>query len=268
MDSTIFQSIVLGCIQGMSEFLPVSSTAHLVLAPYFFGWRDQGLTFDVALHIGTLIAVLAYFRKDWQDLILSVLTKKHDPKSRYPRQFFWYLVLATFPAALFGYLFEDIVSGALRHPLIVAVFLAVFGFLLYWVDRISSARHPLEKASWKDVLWVGIAQTVALIPGVSRSGITITAGRLLGFSRSDSARISFLLSTPIIFGAALNQLPDIRSEGLSAQLVVGILVSAVSGYVAIAYLLKWISRVGYAVFFWYRLVMACAIVIFYYLYSA
>jgi undecaprenyl-diphosphatase len=263
MDSTLIQSVVLGGVQGMSEFLPVSSTAHLVLAPYFFGWRDQGLTFDVALHIGTLLAVLTYFRNDWRDLLLSAIRKDRTPDSRYPKHFFWYLVLATIPAALLGYLFEDIVSGVLRNPLVVAAFLAVFGFILYWADRISPTDRPLGKATWKDVFLVGIAQTLALVPGVSRSGITITAGRILGFGRSDAAKISFLLSTPVIFGAALNQLPDIRSAGLSLELVIGVLASALSGYVAIAFLLKWISKTGYAVFFWYRLALACAIVIFY-----
>lgn len=259
MDISLLQSIVMGCIQGMSEFLPVSSTAHLVLAPFFFGWNDPGLTFDVALHIGTLFAVVGYFWKDWLRLFRAAFSSSESSKE-YPPYFFWYLVAATFPAAIAGFFLESLVAEALRTPLVVAFNLAFFGFVLYVADRFSGVRQPLAQSQWTQIGMVGIAQILALVPGVSRSGITITAARLLGFSRNDAARVSFLLSTPIIFGAALSQVSSINH--VDTVLLSGIVVSALCGYMAIAFLLKWINRVGYGVFFWYRLLLAGLIILF------
>lgn len=262
METHLFQAIFLGFIQGASEFLPVSSTAHLILAPYFFKWNDPGLTFDVALHLGTLIAVVSFFWRDWFRLLGLTLRKQED--AVYPKNFLWFLAIATIPGAISGYFLEDVVSGALRHPLVVACALVIFGAVLYGIDMLAQSKKRIFHAGWKDIFIIGFAQILALVPGVSRSGITITAGRFLGYGREDSAKISFLLSTPIIFGAALSQISSIESQGFTVALCSGIVASSLSGYFAIKYLFRWISRIGYGVFFWYRLVLAILIVLVYY----
>jgi len=278
MSSEIFQSMVLGMIQGLGEFLPISSTAHLILAPYFFGWKDPGLAFDVALHIGTLIAVVAFLWKDWKRIIFSfqfsVFNKKIKSKNSNSPQLthqeinnnpklLAYIIIATLPGVLVGYFLETKAETIFRNPLVVALTLSVFGLILYLVDKYSSHRKNLEKVSLKDSIIVGLSQAVAIIPGVSRSGATITAGLLTGLNRTSAARFSFLLSTPIIFGAAVLKIPYLIQEGISVPIVMGIIISAVSGYLAIKYLLKLVAKASYAAFFWYRLALAIIILIFY-----
>lgn len=266
----IIQSITLGVVQGLGEFLPISSTAHLVLVPFFTGWEDPGLSFDVALHGGTLIAVLAYFWKDW--FIIFQLALKNNFKSNfndkslslekiYPENILWLLVFATIPGALAGYFLEDLASTIFRSPYIIAFTLAFFGLVLYLIDKYAEQKKEIRKVNWKDAIVIGLAQAVAIIPGVSRSGATITASRALGMSRVSSARFSFLLSTPIIFGATLNQLPDLINEGIDGAVVLGIVTAAISGYLAIKYLIIFVQKSSYKIFFYYRLILASVIVL-------
>lgn len=254
----ISQSIVLGAVQGLGEFLPISSTAHLVLVPFFTGWEDPGLAFDVALHAGTLLAVVAFFWKDWLK-IFQLAFLKNKKSEEYGNDILWLLVLATIPGALAGYFLEDYANTIFRSPWVIVFTLSFFGLLLYLFDKYAKRKREIGKISLKDALIIGLAQAAAIIPGVSRSGATITAGRALGFDRVSSARFSFLLSTPIIFGATLNQLPDMIEAGISGAMMVGIVISAVSGYLAIKYLIKFVQKSSYKVFFWYRMVLAMAI---------
>lgn len=272
MSTDILQSLVLGIVQGLGEFLPISSTAHLILAPYFFSWEDPGLSFDVALHIGTLIAVLAYFYSDWIiifKLALGSFEQKDQNKylTVYPdrsilsnKNLLWLLIIATIPGVLVGYFLEEKAETVFRNPLIIALTLAAFGLILYSVDKYIRHRKSIGEVSLRDSIIIGLSQAVAIIPGVSRSGATITAGLLTGLDRMSAARFSFLLSTPIIFGAAALKIPHLIQEGINVPIVIGILTSAISGYLAIKYLLKFIEKASYKIFFWYRLVLAIIII--------
>jgi undecaprenyl-diphosphatase len=264
------QAIILGIVQGVGEFLPISSTAHLVLTPFFFGWSDPGLSFDTALHFGTLIAVLAYFWFDWLEILKSAsnnfLHTKYDISGKkYNSKTFWLLVFATIPGILAGYFLESEAESVFRHPLLVAAALFLAGLILYLADKYVAAKKDIIEISWKDSLIIGLAQAVAIIPGVSRSGATMTAGLFLGLGRVSAAKFSFLLSTPIIFGAALFKAPEFWENGMSSETVLAVFVSAFSGYLAIKYLLKFIELVSYRIFFWYRLVLAGLIVLVYFL---
>ena len=195
----IFQSIILGITQGLGEFLPISSTAHLILVPYFFGWQDPGLSFDVALHVGTLIAVVAFFWRDWIDIFKSASndvfhTKYQIINTTYSGKLLWLLVIASVPGAIFGFLFDDYAEHAFRSPLLIAFTLSVVGLILYLVDKYAKHRKDINHIGIKDAIWIGISQAVAIIPGVSRSGATMTTGLALGLSREQAARFSFLLS--------------------------------------------------------------------------
>ncbi len=256
----IIQSITLGIVQGLGEFLPISSTAHLVLVPFFTGWEDPGLAFDVALHGGTLLAVLAYFWRDWLNIFKLAFFKDFKSKE-YNKNILWLLVFATIPGALAGYFLEDYASTVFRSPYVVAFSLAFFGLVLYLVDKYFDQKKKIKETNWKDAIIIGFSQAVAIIPGVSRSGATITAGRALGMDRVSSARFSFLLSTPIIFGATLNQLPDLLRGGLSEGIVIGVIVSAISGYLAIKYLIIFVQNSSYKIFFYYRLALAFVIIL-------
>jgi undecaprenyl-diphosphatase len=265
---TIFQSILLGIVQGLGEFLPISSSAHLIIAPWLFHFSDPGLSFDVALHIGTFFAVILFFWRDWVDIILAGLVPKQKISysgMKYDRNLFWLLVIATVPGAIFGYLLESEAETVFRSPLLITATLAVLGAALFLVDRYRIHRKRLEEMTWLDSLWIGLSQAIAVIPGISRSGATITTGLFLGLNRESAARFSFLLSTPIIFGAAILKLPHFFRSGFDVFLVVGMLSAAASGYLAIKYLLKFVERASYAVFFWYRLALALLIVIAYFL---
>ncbi|MEI8343733.1 MAG: undecaprenyl-diphosphatase UppP [Candidatus Moraniibacteriota bacterium] len=261
---SIFQSITLGILQGLGEFLPISSTAHLILAPWFFGWSDPGLSFDVALHVGTLLAVVGFFWRDWLEIFKSVSnsvlhTKYKIQDTKYNSNLLWLLVIASVPGAIFGMLFDSKAEAAFRNPLLIALTLSVVGLILYLVDKYAVHRKELGKLTKLDAFWIGLSQAVAIIPGVSRSGATMTAGLFLGLSREQAARFSFLLSTPIIFGAAIVKVPHLLKAGIDAPILFGILASAITGYFAIKYMLRFIQKVGYAPFFWYRLALVVVI---------
>lgn len=254
---TTFQALILGLLQGLAEFLPISSSAHLALAPWLFHWPDPGLSFDVALHFGTLVAVLWYFRAEWASLIRAarqiVTTRKIDTIEQKRVAF---IVVATIPGGIAGLLLEKKAEHAFRSPVLVASALIVLGIILWVVDRRAPVDRPITHMRWSDAIWIGVAQMFALIPGVSRSGSTITAGRALGFDRNGAAAFSFMISMPIIAGAALLKVPHVLHEsGLTTPLAVGVLASAVSGWLAISVLLKYISRHSYGVFAVYRVLL-------------
>lgn len=252
----IFQSIILGIVQGLGEFLPISSTAHLILVPYFAGWKDPGLAFDVAMHAGTLLAVIIYFWRDWWE-IFNISFRGNNYKSEiYNRNILWLLIIGTIPGALVGFFLEDLVDGAFRNPYLIAFALSFFGLVLFLLDKYSKHLRNIGEITLRDAVLIGLAQAVAVIPGVSRSGATISAGLALGLSRVGAARFSFLLSTPIILGATVSQLPDLMKENFDEAIVWGIAFSALSGYLAIKYLIKFVENHSYEFFFWYRLVLA------------
>lgn len=263
---TPFQALVLGLLQGLAEFLPISSSAHLVLAPWLFHWPDPGLSFDVALHFGTLIAVVWYFRNEWLALIRAawqiVVTRKIVTVEQKRAAF---LVVATIPGGVFGLLLEKKAETAFRNPALIACALIVLGILLWLADRIATAERPLTGMTWRDSIIIGLAQVFALIPGVSRSGSTITAARALGLDRSAAAAFSFLLSMPIIAAAVILKGPHLlRESGLTTPLLVGVVASAVSGWLAISLLVRYVSRHSYGAFAVYRVLLGVAVLAIYF----
>ena len=262
---TITHAIIFGIIQGLGEFLPISSSAHLVIFPWLFNFPDPGLSFDVALHFGTLIAVVLFFWRDWIEIItLAFGIKKNTVKFNYPKNTLWLLVIATVPGALAGYLLEKQAETIFRAPLLVAGALILAGLVLYWVDRIGKKNINFDKITPKNALLIGLSQAIAIIPGISRSGATISTALALGFDRTSAARFSFLMSAPIIFGATILKFSDLINNFNFVQ-AVAILFSALSGLLAIAWTLKFIERVSYKIFFWYRLVFAVIIVLVFFL---
>ena len=256
---TILQAVIFGLAQGLGEFLPISSSAHLVLIPWFFGWTDPGLTFDIALHFGTLVSVVIYFWKDWWRLIIKGFS---DVRSREGR-LFWYLVAASIPGAIGGYLLEEKAETAFRSPVLIAVMLICLGILLYWADRRGAKKIEMDRITFGTSLLIGISQVLAIIPGVSRSGITMTTGLLMGVTRRGAARFSFLLSTPIIFGAALVKLPSVISDSsvITANFMIGTAVSCVAGLVSIGFLLRYVQTKNFLPFVWYRFILGALVMV-------
>lgn len=260
-EPTVWQALVLGTLQGLTEFLPVSSSAHLALTPWVFGWEPAGLGFDVALHVGTLVALLWYFRAEWLRLAVGgvALLRHRRPVDDGSRQAL-FIVIATIPAGIAGLVLEDLAEHAFRAPIVTAIALIVMGALLWAVDVRARQDRPRSAMTWRDALLVGLAQCLALVPGVSRSGSTITAGRALGFDRASAAVFSFLMSMPIISAAAIFKVPAaIRETGVSLPLLVGVTAAAVSSWLAIAVLLRYVQRRGYAVFAIYRFALGALI---------
>ena len=257
---TIFDAVLLGLLQALGEFLPISSSAHLVLLPYFRGMEYQGLAFDVMLHAATLLAVLAYFAKDWFVLIKDGLTKPRSPEGRT----LWYLAAATLPAAVAGLLLNDWAEHTFRNPLMIAVCLMVFAGFLWWADR-KGGQNQNGFISFKTLMLIGCAQALAIMPGVSRSGVTITAALLLGLSRSASARISFLLSTPVIAGAAVLEIGNLTPADFNAPLLWGFVSAFLGALAVIGWLMKYIKTHSFDVFVYYRWVLGLVIIGFYFL---
>ncbi|MCF6253718.1 MAG: undecaprenyl-diphosphate phosphatase [Thiomicrorhabdus sp.] len=249
------QIITLALIQGITEFLPVSSSGHLILVPQLLNWPDQGLAFDVAVHIGTLAAVILYFKKDiWlmaRDWSGSLVTRQPTSNSRLA----WWIIFATIPAVSFGLFLNDGLEETLRNPIIIAATTIGFGVLLWWSDVKGKQVRDEYSLSFKDIMIIGVAQAIALIPGTSRSGITITAALMIGLTREAAARFSFLLSIPIILGAGLIKLKDLMDSTHPVQweaMIGGTIIPAISAYIIISLFLKWISSIGMAPFAWYR----------------
>lgn len=266
---TVFQALVLGILQGLAEFLPISSSAHLALAPWLFGWPEPGLAVDVALHVGTLVAVLVYFRDEWMKLVVAALQIVRTRRiQRVEQRRVIYLIVATIPGAIAGLLLNDYAESTFRSPALIASALAVMGVVLWLVDAIRPANRPLESIGWSDAILIGLAQAAALLPGVSRSGATITAGRALSFDRASAATFSFLMSMPIIAAAAIFKVPHLlRSGGASMPLLVGVLASAGSGWLAIAIVMRYVRSHSYGVFAAYRVVIGLAVLALFYMRS-
>ena len=270
---SLIQAIILALVQALTEFLPVSSTAHLILFPWLLHWPDPGLAFDVALHAGTLLAVILYFFQDWVKLIACGLGIKYPSNASTEevglnRRMFWYMVAGTFPAAILGKLFHHQIEDELRKPIIIGVSLVVIALVMWWADAKSRLDRKLETSNLGDAVAIGSAQAIALWPGVSRSGITITAGLFRGFTREAATRFSFLLSTPVIAGAVMTELPKLirmhKAGGLDlpmSTLLVSILVSGVAGYFVIAFFLRYLQTRTLKPFIVYRLVFGIAVLV-------
>ncbi len=252
-------SIVLGALQGLAEFLPISSSAHLLVVPYIFGWERHSDVFDVALHLGTLVALLVFFWHDFVRLIKAGLTKglaTADGKQ------FWLIILASIPAGLIGYLFEGVIDDVLHSAyVVIALALALMGLLLWYVDSRAAKRRSETSLTPLEAFAIGCSQVLALLPGVSRSGATMTTGLLLGLTREGAARFSFLLSAPIIAGAGLVKLRHLHAGDVDGPFLVGVLVAAVVGYFSIRFLLNFLQKGSFKVFAWYRIALAVIILI-------
>lgn len=257
-------AFMMGALQGVTEFLPISSSGHLILLPWLFGWQDpllNSLTFDVALHVGTLVAVVAYFWSDWMALLKAV-PQLARPQQSQPAMMLWMVIIATIPAAIAGVLFQKPIEAYFRSPLQIAILLAVMGIVIAVIDRQSASERELPALTWRDAIWIGLAQTLALMPGVSRSGATMSAGRALKFDRAAAARFSFLLSMPITLAAVVMKIKDLLAiHGNEVfAVVIGIVTSALVGWLVIDLMLQWIRRIGFGWFAYYRIVMAIIVI--------
>ncbi len=263
----LWQSILLGIVQGLGEFLPISSSAHLVIVPWLFNFEDPGLTFDVALHFGTLIAIILYFYKDWTRLMKAAFTSIPKKRENYSsdEKLFWYLIFASIPGALIGYLFEKQAETIFRSPLLIALMMSVMGILLLVVDQKSKKKKDLHQVSFFNAFLIGLSQAAAIIPGVSRSGITITTALGMGLTRTAAARFSFLLATPIIAGATLLKAKAFIHSALNLESLIGIGVSALFGLLSIKYMLNYLQKYTYRVFVIYRFLFSIVVVVFYFL---
>ena len=254
---SVFQAFVLGIIQGLAEFLPISSSAHLALTPWLLGWPEPGLAFDTSLHLGTLVAVLWYFQEEWRRLIASAweMIRTRQVATESHRRVL-YLIIATIPGGMAGLLLEDLAETVFRAPVITGIALIALGMLLWAADRWAADDRSLGTMNWRDAVLFGLAQVVALVPGVSRSGATMTMGRGLRFSREGAAVFSFLMSMPITFAAVAVKLPEaIRERENLWPLLVGVIASGASGWLAISVLLKFVSRHSFGVFAAYRVLL-------------
>jgi undecaprenyl-diphosphatase len=267
---SILQAIVLGLVQGATEFAPVSSSGHLILVPWILGWAaigdaDLQKTFDVALHMGTLIGALIYFRVDVSRYAAAWFRSVRARRLATPdERIAWALFVGTIPGAIAGALFENVIQEKLGAPWLIAVMLVAFGLLLVFVDRRSRSDRAFGTIGPKTGLLLGTAQALALQPGVSRSGVTITAARAMGLDRESAARFSFLLSLPIIAGAGAYKAVDLAQTGLqghAGEFVAGMVASAISGFVVIWGLLRYLKRHDFTVFLWYRVAVAALVVI-------
>lgn len=261
---SLLEAIVLGLIQGASEFLPISSSGHLILLPKLFGWQDHSLAFDEALNTGTLLAVILYFRHELARITLAGLASLRRPTALEPEgRLAWQLAVATLPAAVAGLVAHDWIAGEARNPVLIACNLIGFGILLYLADRFGRRAREIASLSWADVLLIGLAQALALVPGTSRSGVTMTMALVLGFTRPEAARFSFLLSVPVGLLVAAHDALALAQGGVAATdlpaLGVAVAASALSGFVVIGWLLAWLRRQSMAVFTAYRVVLGIVI---------
>jgi undecaprenyl-diphosphatase len=269
---SVYQAFVLGLTQGLTEFLPISSSAHLIIIPWLFNWHylldhpDFNKTFDVALHAGTFVAVLVYFWRDVVDLLRAWFGSIARRSIRSPRErLVWLILVSTVPAGFFGVAFEEVVEDRLGAPYLIAILMAVFALALWLADRYAKLQRDLQKVTFIDAVVIGFAQAIALAPGVSRSGITMLTGMARGFTRESAARYSFLMSIPVIGGAAaykaVKHLHGGLPPGSAAPFLVGMATAAVSGFVAVWFLLAYLRRHDFTPFVIYRVAAAIAIMI-------
>ena len=264
----LLHAIVLGIIQGITEFLPVSSTAHLIIIPWILGWDDGGLTFDIALHVGTLASVLLYFVRDWIQILAQGfgLNLGYDPVLSKNRNLLWFLALASIPAGIIGYLFEKQAESSLRSPYVIGTTAIAIGILMWIADRSGRRHKDLGHVTVADALTIGTAQALAVIPGVSRSGITISAGLFCNLDRQTAARFSFLLLTPVTAGAAAKKLWDLMRHGggipadMHTAFLVGMAASAITGVLVIGFFMNYLRRRTLSFFVWYRIVFGIMVI--------
>jgi undecaprenyl-diphosphatase len=272
MDNTIVQALIMGIVQGLTEFLPVSSSGHLIIVPYVLGWDDAFITslaFSVMLHLGTLAALLVYFRADWVRLVpAGFAAVRHRSLGGDPdRRLAWLLVAATIPAALAGFLFNDVIETAIRGAGLVALTLVVGGVILWLADRFGRSDRRINDVTFPISIGIGVAQALALIPGISRSGISISAGLFAGLDRESAARFSFLMATPITAGAIVFEIRRLVTGELAVQveavpLVVGMLSAFLAGVLAIGVLLRYVRTHSLTIFVIYRFVLAGLVLVF------
>ncbi len=264
----ILQALIMGVVQGLTEFLPISSSGHHILIPYLLGWDDafiESLAFSVVLHAGTLAALLVYFRADWMRMIPAFFASLRDRSigEDRDRRLIWLLVLSTLPAAVIAFLLNDIVEDNVRQPGLVAVMLVIGGAILWIADKWGPRTHTIDRLTARGAVGIGFAQALALVPGVSRSGISMSAALFAGLDRADAARYSFLMATPITaMAVAYETLKIVRGDVGGAEpaaLVVGIIASFVSGILAIAVLLRYVRTRSFNIFVVYRFVLAAVV---------
>jgi undecaprenyl-diphosphatase len=263
----IYQAVVLAIVQALTEFIPVSSTAHLVLIPWLFGWKDGGLTFDVALHAGTLVAVVIYFFRDWLQIIGQAfgLNIGSDPDLKQNRNLLWLLAVGSIPIGIFGYLFDKQADTTWRQPYVIGTMLIVVGIVMWMAEKRRIGSKSMSTIQMSDSVAIGLAQAVAVIPGTSRSGATISAGLFRNMTRETAARFSFLLSTPAIAAAVAKKAWDIHKEGgipadMKMPIVVGIAVSGILGAIVIAFFLRYLRRDSLMPFVYYRIVFGIIVI--------
>lgn len=271
----IFQAVLLGIVQGLTEFIPISSSAHLVILPWLLNWQDPGLAFDIALHLGTLVALLAFFARDWIRLIRAGIASIVERKigDDVDRRLAWLIVIASVPGAIAGALAESKIEELFHAPnpqhnanamIAMGVIIALLGAALFAAERLARHLRNLDQISLKDAILIGCAQALAIFPGVSRSGATITAGLALGFERESAARFSFLLSAPLIAGAGAKSMFDLVRKGIAPDemifFAVGFLVAALSGYLCIKFLLRFLQNNTTNVFVFYRCGLAILVI--------
>ena len=276
---TIIQAIILGIVQGLTELLPVSSSAHLYLIPWAFGWlNSEGFQaafdgFDVALHAGTLLAIAIFFFKDWIGLIKGGWNQVVKKEKSFEGKMFWYIVLATIPGGIIGFILDKYAEDYLKQPLIIAIALIVMGIILYFVDKKAPNKTEYKDMSLKQTFFIGLSQSLAFIPGVSRSGVTMTTARLLGVKRESAAKYSFLLSTPIVLAATLYKFKDFLdpvyratfiNSGMLLPFILGILASFIVGIVVIKFLLNYLKKSDFKIFTIYRIVIGIAVIVLYF----
>jgi undecaprenyl-diphosphatase len=263
---SLLQVVVLALVQGITEFLPISSSAHLALTPWLLGWKDQGLTYDVALHFGTLLAVLIYFFRDWLQILAQGfrLDFGYDPELKRNPKLLWLLVIGTVPIGVCGLLFKGYVETALRSPFVIGGMLIGVALVMDWSERAGRKQKGIDNVSLLDTVAVGIAQALAIVPGTSRSGITIAMGLFRNLDRHTAARFSFLLSTPAVAAAALKDFLDLHAAGgipepLRMPFLIGVALSALTGCLVIGLLLRYLRRESLRVFVYYRIVFGIII---------
>ena len=257
----ILQVIVLAIVQGLTEFLPVSSTAHLYLTSWLLGWQIEGLDFDIALHIGTLLAVLIYFFKDWLQIIGQGFGMRigRDPELKHNHMLLWLLAIASVPVGVAGLLFKKQAEGPWRNPMVIGGMMILVGVMMYIAEKLGRFQRDLSSTNATDAVAIGVAQMLAVVPGTSRSGVTISAGLFRNMTRESAARFSFLLSTPAIAAAAASALNDMRKHGglqgvLAPDFLIGVGVSAITGCAVIAWFLHYLRRSGLRPFVYYRII--------------
>ncbi|MEZ5356857.1 MAG: undecaprenyl-diphosphatase UppP [Bryobacteraceae bacterium] len=263
---SILQVIILALIQGLTEFLPISSSAHLALAPWLLGWKDQGLSFDIALHFGTLMAVVIYFFRDWLQVLAQGfgLSLGNDPELKRNPRLLWLMAAASIPVGVLGLLFKEYAETTLRSPWVIGTMMIAVALVMEAADRVGRKQKGIEHVGLSDAVAIGLAQAVAIIPGTSRSGITISAGLFQNLDRHAAARFSFLLSTPAVAAAAAKAFLDLYKEGgvppdMRVAFVLGILVSGLSGLAAIGFLMNYLRRASLRVFVLYRIIFGIII---------